>query len=121
MKKVLQVSYIISPGILYIILFLIDFISKGNLVKIPILNFFEGINNKLPFGYLLNSFFIPCLIFSFLICIGWLLICKIKNFEKNKYFISLFSLLSFCASVIFSLLFIFIIGMYAILVKGEFM
>lgn len=121
LKKIIQNILLISPGIIYLLFFIIDYFFKFNISDLDILTFFFEINDKLPFGYIVSPFFVPCLLYSIIIYILWITVFSENKKNKLNYLEGLVSFGSLFAGIVFSLFFIFVIGMYSIIVKGEYL
>ena len=91
MKK--SLIFLLSPGLLYILFSILDYAFGFQMFSLfaP----FVSINDTLPFGYILPSFFIPILIYAILIAVVHLIICIIKKQEK---ILCIWCLIPFAAS-----------------------
>ena len=117
MKKSLII--LCTSGIFYI-LFIILELAFG-VETFSFLTPFESINDNLPFGYMLPSFFFPVLIYACVVSFIYLIYCIIKKTEPVHYLLYIIPFASIISGIIFSVFILFAVGMYSIIFKGEFM
>lgn len=117
MKK--SLIFLLSPGLLYILFSILDYAFGFQMFSLfaP----FVSINDTLPFGYILPSFFIPILIYAILIAVIHLIICIIKKQEKILCIWCLIPFASIISGIVASVFFLFVIGMFSIIFRGEYM
>ena len=117
MKK--SLIFLCSPGLLYILFSILD--MAFGFQWFPFFKPFEQMNNALPFGYIIPTFLIPVLIYAILVAVVHLVICLIKKKDWFMYIGCLIPFASIVSGIVLSVVFIFVIGMFSIIFKGEFM
>ncbi len=117
MKK--SLIFLCSPGLLYILFSILD--MAFGFQWLPFFAPFEKINNALPFGYMIPTFLIPVLIYAIMVAVVHLIICLLKKKDWFMYIGCLIPFASVISGIILSVILIFVIGMFSIIFKGEYM
>lgn len=110
-----------TPGILYLLFFIIDWATKFEFSANRFFAFFAGVTALFPFGFVLESYFILCILCALLISIVYIVVCVIQKAPAVNYIFCLIPFGSVFAAIVFSLMIICAVGVYCAVFKGEFL